>query len=191
MSASSTPPHPFVVVVSGMPGSGKTTLGWELSRRLHVPLVCRDDIKSGIHVTHADRDDEPWAFASAAFDAFYAAIDVLIDADASLVAEAAFHTDFAEARIGALAERARIVHIRLTTPREVSLRRYRQRALDGLRHPGHDDLRFADEMEFGRKPTDVYELTLPFPTIAVDGTDSWNPDLATIARFVLNPTTTE
>lgn len=181
------PPRPFVVVVSGMPGSGKTTLGWDLSRRLHVPLVCRDDIKSGIHVSHADRDDEPWAFASTAFEAFYATIDVLVDAGASLVAEAAFHTGFADTPIAALAGRARIVHVHLITPQEVSLRRYRQRALDGLRHPAHDDLRFADEMESGRKPTDVYELTLPFSTIAVDGTDGWNPDLATIARFVLDP----
>ena len=53
--------NPYVVVISAMPGSGKTTLGWEPSRRLHVPVLSRDDIKTGLHVTHrSDDPDEVW-----------------------------------------------------------------------------------------------------------------------------------
>ncbi len=50
--------RPFLVVITGAPGSGKTTLGWELSRLLHVPLVSRDDIKTGLHVTGERRHGE-------------------------------------------------------------------------------------------------------------------------------------
>ena len=47
-----------IAAIAGAPGSGKTTLGWELSRLLHVPLVSRDDIKTGLHVTGERRHGE-------------------------------------------------------------------------------------------------------------------------------------
>lgn len=62
--------RPFTVL-SGMPGSGKTTLAWQLSRRLHVPFVCRDDIKSGLHRTHDVAEPaDPWTYATTAFECF-------------------------------------------------------------------------------------------------------------------------
>jgi predicted kinase len=49
--------RPFVVVISGTPGSGKTTLGWDVSRRVHVPFVSRDGIRTALYVTN--RSDDP------------------------------------------------------------------------------------------------------------------------------------
>ncbi len=168
-----------------MPGSGKTTLGWELSRQLHVPFVCRDDIKSGLHVTHeADDATDPWRYSAAAFECFYAVARQLARSDVSTVIEAAFHAGRSEPDLAALETFATMLHVRVTTPASVSLPRYRQRALDGVRHPSHDDLRFADEMESGRKLLNVYDLRLPYPSIDVDGSDGWSPGLLTVSAFV-------
>jgi predicted kinase len=178
--------RPFVAVLSGMPGSGKTTLGWELSRRLHVPFVSRDDIKTGLHVTHdADPQPDVWRYAEQAFGCFYDVVRHLLGCGVSTVCEAAFHADRSEDELQALASTATLVHVRVVTPAAVALPRYRQRALDGLRHPAHDDLRMADEMEAGRKPIDVYDLHLPCPSIDVDGSHGWSPSIDEVAAVVL------
>jgi len=116
-----------MVIMSGMPGSGKTTLGWQLSRRLHVPFVCRDDIKTGLHVTHdAAKPTEARTYAALAFDCSYAVVRELATSGVSAVAEAPFHAGRSEPDIAALEPLATLLHVRVTTPARVSLPRYRQ-----------------------------------------------------------------
>jgi predicted kinase len=52
MNVDDSEPRPYIAVISGAPGSGTTTLGWALSRRLHAPFISRDDINTALHVTH-------------------------------------------------------------------------------------------------------------------------------------------
>ena len=48
---------PQCILVSGRPGSGKTTLAGELSRRLYLPKVSRDEIKEGYVNTFGVKHD--------------------------------------------------------------------------------------------------------------------------------------
>ncbi|MEO1056464.1 MAG: AAA family ATPase [Actinomycetota bacterium] len=185
MVALSEPVVPFVVVISGVPGAGKTTLGWQLSRRLHVPFVSRDDIKTGLHVTHRSNDpDEAWRFAEHAFDTFFETISVMVRNGVSLVAEAAFHANRAHAPITALANSCELIHIPLTTPDNVAVERYVERAQARPRHPSHNDRRFGEEMRDGTKSVEVYRLALPCPTLSVDGSDQWDPSIDEIVSFI-------
>ena len=43
--------RPRVVLVTGAPGSGKTTLATELARHLRVPFLARDDVRGGLLMT--------------------------------------------------------------------------------------------------------------------------------------------
>jgi hypothetical protein len=44
----STEERPRVVLVTGDPGTGKSTLGRELSQALRVPFLARDDVRGGL-----------------------------------------------------------------------------------------------------------------------------------------------
>ncbi len=51
MSAGPSQRRPSVVVVTGEPGSGKTSLGRLLSGALRVPFLSRDDVRGGLLAT--------------------------------------------------------------------------------------------------------------------------------------------
>lgn len=40
-----------IVLVTGAPGSGKSTLGAELARSLRIPFVARDDVRGRLFFT--------------------------------------------------------------------------------------------------------------------------------------------
>jgi hypothetical protein len=52
---------PTLVVVSGSPGSGKTTLGHKIALAVRYPAICRDEIKEGM--VHAS-----WGFVPGPVD---------------------------------------------------------------------------------------------------------------------------
>ena len=49
---------PYLIVITGRPGAGKTTLSERLSREWSLPLISRDRIKEGyVHTNHSTHDD--------------------------------------------------------------------------------------------------------------------------------------
>ena len=82
---------PALIVVSGMPGAGKTTLAHHPAATVGCPAICRDEIKEGLVQAapdfSADRDGE---LSRRANTSFFEIIGILIRAGATTVAEAAF-----------------------------------------------------------------------------------------------------
>jgi predicted kinase len=82
---------PTLAVVSGPPGSGKTTPAHEIARILGCPAVCRDEIKQGM--AHATPGFEPTPddpLNQRTLAAFFDVLGVLLRAGVTVVAEAAF-----------------------------------------------------------------------------------------------------
>ena len=50
--------EPKCIIVTGRPGAGKTTLAGELSRRMNLPKVSRDEIKEGYVNTFNVKHDQ-------------------------------------------------------------------------------------------------------------------------------------
>ncbi len=163
--------RPFVIAVGGIPGAGKTTLARRLAAALFVPVLVRDEIKEGMHVTARSVDPaEVRRFSAAAFAAFWSTAANLTAAGVSLVIEAAFHQEHAAGEFERLAQRAHVRLVWCDVDPEVALSRYRARA--PLRHPAHADDLFAERMAHPAFDRSVYEPPPgPWPLVRVDTTD--------------------
>ena len=85
--------RPTLIVVSGPPASGKTTLAHSLARAVHCPVICRDEIKEGLlnrGLTESTCPKAGDAATQLATAAFFDVIELLIQRGVTLVAEAAF-----------------------------------------------------------------------------------------------------
>jgi predicted kinase len=58
-STSSIGARPRIIVITGEPGSGKSTLGAELAKALRLPFLARDDIRGGLFMTEGAWSDAP------------------------------------------------------------------------------------------------------------------------------------
>src|SRR5438552_4548835 len=82
--------HPFLTIVAGRPGSGKTTLAHALARAIRCPAICRDEIKEGVVNSLTTAATQMDAVQRHANDVFFKTVELLLQHGVTLVAEAAF-----------------------------------------------------------------------------------------------------
>jgi predicted kinase len=170
-------PRPTLTIISGRPGSGKTTLARVLAGELCCPLISRDDINEGIHRTYrhdvrhlAAQDKEH--VAKLAFDAFFRTIQLLLAADVSLLAEAAFQDHRWRVGLAPLLPLADVKLVQCAVAPAVARQRIRDR-------------RMARREEPVDPPPRAYQpLSLPVPSLRVDTGDGYEPALAVILAFI-------
>lgn len=123
----------MIVLVSGPPGSGKTTLARELAPKLRLPLIAKDDIKESLFDSLGWSDHE-WSrkVGAAVWEVLFMIIGRAAETDASLIVESNFHAD-QRARIAKIG--ATFVEVFCFASPETLERRFRERD----RHPGHAD----------------------------------------------------
>jgi predicted kinase len=179
---------PTLVVVSGPPGSGKTTLAHEIARALPCPAICRDEIKEGmVHARgpgfqggHGD------PLTQQTCPLFFEVVRLLIGSGVTVVAEAAFQAPRWEPELESLNELARLRIIRCNVAASVAFERAIRRAADSqhrLEAHGDSTLRkgIADwEQAFGS----FEHISLPAPSLDVDTTAQYKPALDAIVLFI-------
>jgi predicted kinase len=178
---------PLLVIVSGPPGSGTTTLAHALSRGIPCPAICRDEIKEELALSEPDYVPAPGdALAIRTLDAFFGMIGFLVDAGVSVVAEAAFQHGLWEPGLTPLLDRASLAVVHCRIEAAVAWERINRRA-DELpsRRLIHGDPSLDEPFESFQAKFDGFEPpALAVPTIEVDTTDGWWPTLEEIVAFV-------
>jgi predicted kinase len=120
------------VVVSGAPGSGKSTIARELAPRLGLPLLMKDTIKEALGDVLGARDlEESKRLGAATMEVLLA----LARDNAGAVIESTWHREFALEQLERLPRP--IVEVYCDVPPEVARDRYVART--GTRHPVHFD----------------------------------------------------
>lgn len=158
-------PLPLLVVVTGMPSSGKTTVAEGLARRLRFPLIAKDEIKESLYDSLGAADVAASAhLGQAAYALIFALARASLDSGASVVIEANFFRD-QEVEFAPLPAH-RLVQLHCQAPLAVLSERYASRS----RHPGHHDAEKIRELP-ARFESGVHDaLNLPGDLIELDTT---------------------
>lgn len=158
----------LLVIVTGPPGAGKTTIAQDLGARLSLPVLHRDDLKEAI----VDEIGAPDVAASqlagrAAYAALFAGGAALLDAGMSLILESNFQRGLSEAGLRSLVSRAAdTVIVQCEAPPAVVMGRYRERI--GSRHRAHFDAERIADAERAAGDNLHYDLDLAARVIRVD-----------------------
>ena len=180
--------QPILVVVSGPPGSGKTTLAHALARAVPCPAICRDEIKEGL--VHAvgrpapPEGDDPLNRPANA--AFFGTLRLLHGAGVTVVAEAAFQDRLWRPGLEGWADTAALRIVHCVTDPDVARERIarRVRATSPAR-AAHGDAELLRALDAGTSWTASFQpVSIEAASIRVDTTDGYAPDLAAVLRLV-------
>jgi predicted kinase len=178
---------PLLVVVSGPPGSGTTTLAHVLARAIPCPAICRDEVKEGL--VHAEVDYTPApgdALSYRTLDTFFGIVRYLVDAGVTLVAEASFQHALWEPGLLPVLDsaRVRIVHCRVDAA--VARERIARRADETpARRAVHGDYTLLQPFGRFKEAFESFEpIALAVPSLEVDTTDEYDPSVEEVVAFV-------
>lgn len=178
----------FLVIVTGPPGAGKSTLTEHLARELGLPLISKDGIKEILFDTLGWHDRE-WSkkLGRASFELLFHFLESHLESQSSLIAETAFIPKFHTARLLELKERYgfRPIQVYCTADDAVLFERFQARVASGERHPGHVDHlatyeRFVETLREGKY--DVLEIGGSL--LQVDTTDWTKVDLKALVEDI-------
>ena len=182
-------PRTPIVVVTGLPCSGKSKLAEQLTSRLGWPLLSKDVYKELLFDTlgHSDRE---WSrrVSLAAYALMFAQAKQLAAARTPCIIEGNFRpaqhiAQFAELQAFGIAWLQ--VHCRAAA--DVLAERFVVRAATGQRHPGHVDAASRDEIVAELRSTVQQPLALrDAMLIDCDTTEDWQGAIAAAAQLVVD-----
>ena len=149
---------PTLIIVSGPAGSGKTALAHTLAAAIGCPALSRDEIKEGMVASNpgfvASTSD---ALTRRTYDLFFATIRTFLEAEVTLVAEAAFQHALWWRGLEPLVGLASMRVVRCQVPASVARARQLARLTSESTRAAHAEPTISP----GTRPSRLYDSTPP------------------------------
>ncbi|HSI21179.1 MAG TPA: ATP-binding protein [Verrucomicrobiae bacterium] len=180
-------PKPTLIIITGLPGAGKTTLAKKLAPVLKLPLLTKDSIKEIIFDTLGWSDRE-WSkkVGLASYTIMNSLIETELAAGRSLLLESNFKPEFDNPRFQAWQQKYKFISLQIfcTAEGEVLFERFKRRVSTGERHPGHVDGANHDEFKDILLHGAVEPLSLKGNVITLNTTDFATVNMTDILKQV-------
>jgi predicted kinase len=159
----------IAIVVSGLPGSGKTTLARTLGGRLQVPVLERDRFAEVCFDALGPDGPGPRALGPVSWELLFYVAGQILPSGGSVLLESNFSRKRHRDRLlGLLQGRGyRLMELHCKAPGDVLLQRFIDRAKGGQRHERHEDTDRVDEFRAIFADPERHDDALLFPHHAI------------------------
>jgi predicted kinase len=171
--------RPTLVVVSGPPRTGKTTLARTIAQAIPCPVVSRDEIKEGMVHAHGEgfeaASGDP--LTQRTFPLFFDVVRLLLTEGVTMVAEAAFQDPLWRRGLEPLQDLAHLRVVQCTVDAAVAFRRYSLRE-------AHAVITGTEPEDWTRAFDSFNRISIAAPSIEVDTRDGYTPEVPEIVEFI-------
>lgn len=178
---------PLLIITTGRPAAGKSTLAKWLSKELGIPFFSKDNVREVLFDRLGEKD-RPWAqlLGRASIDIMFYLAEVQFEAGCSIILDNSFDPALSVPRFQALQTRydLEIIQIVCNADQETLFSRFKERAKTGNRHPGHGDNAVLDELRTYLATEKSLVMSIGGSIIEVDTTDFSKVDYSAILNEV-------